>query len=380
MIEKQCTVSGAKLFLLLLGLTVVLSGCSELSLSSLLKGEERGAFAIVEREVHLQPAEEFTLTATGGFRPYVFILENGIGQLNSTSGHFVAPGTLNGEAIVDIPVTAVDFVGARTTALLRLYNRFSVHPRLFEVAAGGGTALVMEVSGGIGPYTFDLDDGAAMWTGDPGDAIQVLEYEPPGTPGLYEIQVRDGIGNQITARVTVYSADQLRIAPASTSVVLTGGPQTRGFDISGGIPPYNQPTHTPAGFGSLNWLVGSDEFSFTVNSAGSATITVTDSAGTAAHATVVVVSDAPQPLSMSPSSVTLQAGGSANFLVTGGIPPYAFEARPGAHSTLQQVSTNVVRFVLSDSLPPPFRNRTWEIVVTDAAGASVISNAHTVTP
>ncbi len=377
MIRKLLGGRTVKLILLFLGTVVFLSACSELSLFAILEGEEGGSFSIAEREVHLQASNEFTLTASGGVRPYSFRLDNGIGQIDSPTGRFVAPAMLNGA--VDVTVTAVDYTGARATALFKLYDRFSAHPRSFEIAANGAGPQIINVSGGIGDYSVDLDagGGSAGWAGSPEGT---LEYSPPGTPGSYEIRVRDEIGNLITVRATVYSADELRISPSSKTVVLDpGDDEDLSFTISGGTSAYDSLTQQPAGFGSLNWTEGSDSFNFTVNATGSATISVTDADGNLAQATVVVVSEEPEPLFMSPSSVTLQAGGSANFHVSGGVPPYVFDHSPNAQSTLEQISTNVVRFTLSDSLPPPFRDRTWEITATDAAGESTSSNARTST-
>ncbi|MCA1755478.1 MAG: hypothetical protein LC641_12455, partial [Spirochaeta sp.] len=205
-----------------------------------------------------------------------------------------------------------------------------------------------------------------------------LEFTSPAEPGAYEIRVHDEIGNQITVRATVYSTTELRISPSSMTVVLDpGDDEDLDFTISGGTTPYNEPTQQPEDFGIFDW--DGDEFDYTVSAVGSATITVADDDGNVAQATVVVVSEDPEPLFMSPSSVTLQAGGSANFHVSGGVPPYQFDHDPNAQSTLEQISASVVRFTLNDSLPPPFQDKTWEITVTDAAGESTSSNARTST-
>ncbi|MCA1753904.1 MAG: hypothetical protein LC641_04210, partial [Spirochaeta sp.] len=109
MIDRISRIHTVKLFLLFLGLALFLSACSDLSLLAILDGEEGGRFTITEREVHLQASNEFTLTANGGVQPYAFRLENGVGQIDSTTGRFLAPAIVNGA--VDVSVIAVDYTG-----------------------------------------------------------------------------------------------------------------------------------------------------------------------------------------------------------------------------------------------------------------------------
>ncbi|MFP4565782.1 MAG: hypothetical protein ACLFNX_04715 [Spirochaetaceae bacterium] len=358
----------------LLGAVALIASCGDVSLYSLLESEEGGEFSLGANEIHLQAGNEYTITAKGGFTPYHFELDGGVGELQSSTGHYTAPSDLTDGEVVDVPVKAADSMGETGAALIRLYERLSANPNAFEISEDD--SLEIEVGGGIGEYEFEVDEGSVVWDDENGE----LEYTAPETAGSDSVRVYDEIGNRLTVDITVYteSGGELHIAPSSRTLVLEN-PQTVDFDILGGTEPYVDVSvdTDPGDLGVLDWDSGDDDFSFTLSSAGTAVFTVEDSDGATAEASLVAVEEDPEPLVLSPSSVTVSAGGSAEFSASGGVPPYEFTVDPGAHITLERTGDDRVRANLKESLPPPFRDHTWELTVTDAQGQKSSSNVRT---
>ncbi len=382
----------------LLTVTVVtlafLAACSETSLQSLLEGEEGGGFELTTREVHLETSDEYTLSARGGFKPYFFDLDNGVGEIDTSSGRFRSPESLNDELLIEVPVSAMDNAGATDTAKVLLYERLSASPRTLEVPADENfEANPITVWGGFGSYTFDLETedgetatgvtGSAEFDEDPDDEDRmILRYTSPENPGTIFLSIRDELANRVTVEITVHPDDELRVIPSSKTVVLNGVPAPLEFQVIGGTGAADdyEVIVEPEGVGSVSEIEANATFTFefTPSGEGTATITVTDDAGagTEVDATVHVVTDEPDALRLSPSSVTVAPGSSADFSASGGVPPYDFRVRPGGGVNLEEIDDSTARVTMREDLPPGQANGSWEVIVTDSRSERVSSTLH----
>ncbi|MGM0674490.1 MAG: hypothetical protein ACQETQ_07350 [Spirochaetota bacterium] len=370
---------------LIVAATAFLAACGEASLLNMVEGDQGGEFSLNEQEVHLQSGGEFTLHAQGGIKPYTFELEQEVGTLESSTGRYAAPEAFENGTVIDVPVNVSDYAGETASALFRLYERLSVTPRSFEIESGSENTREITVSGGVPDYELEFGFEESRLTQDDGS----LTYEAPdsGDPETESFRVYDSIGNRITVNVEVFTVDTLRITTEdSLTVDLGEGGDTLDFTVTGGFGSYAEPATTDDSddIGELtwdgSWENDSDEFSFDVDSPGTATIEVTDDAAPTpetAAVTVSAVNEEPEDLSLTPSSVTLSEGGNVEFTASGGVPPYEFEVDHDAQNTVEQVSEDSYEFTLSGDLPKPFQDHTWEISVTDAQGETSSSNVHT---
>ena len=74
-VYRKCTSCGRSpllctAILIVLGLSLVLAGCGELSLTQLLENEESGEFRVNLADANLSVGSTIDISATGGFKPY----------------------------------------------------------------------------------------------------------------------------------------------------------------------------------------------------------------------------------------------------------------------------------------------------------------------
>lgn len=153
------------------------------------------------------------------------------------------------------------------------------------------------------------------------------------------------LGNKVTV-------DKLLISPATATIPVNGSIT---FTATGGAPPYT--FSMVSGVGSINASTGV----YTSPTAGTEKVQVKDKQGGTSAATVTVTSTG-GPLAITPSSVSLNAGGSMTFVATGGTPPYTFSltatgsnppmptinATTGAYTAGSTIGSDTVR--VTDSL------------------------------
>lgn len=361
----------------------LLSGCSEISISSLLEGEEDGPFSLNTNEVRLQVGQEYTIVAQGGYKPYSFTLDSDFGKLDSSTGRYTAPADLPIGETEKVKITATDYVGSTLSAEITVEDELTINPNEATIETEETTTFT--VSGGFGDYGFLVEYGTAEWTGPASEGSRELEYTAPaevpdgGESGTDTVTIFSGEGDSVTADVTVEAQDELTITPSTEAVFLeTGGDsQTVDFEIHGGTGDYTTVEHDYGESGDIEWENGAAEFTYTVypsSSEGTATITVTDSDDATAQATVEVVEEEPEELTIEPSSVLLPAepGESQEFTVTGGVPDYRIRIVPGGGNYFEfDVDGNTATFLFTDTPPPGHSNGTWNITVTDADNETV---------
>ncbi|MGZ3775551.1 MAG: Lcl domain-containing protein [Pseudobdellovibrionaceae bacterium] len=335
------------------------------------------ALTIVPTTKTLSAGEAFTFNAVGGTSPYIFSLVSGSGSINSSTGLYIAPGAA-GLATVRVE----DALGNHNDALITILNPLSITPPSISLIKNG--VITFTASGGTGPYTYSVISGEGSVNATSG------AFSASAMTGITTVRVTDSLGNIKDATVLVHEG--LTISPFTKILAVN---QVFSFTASGGVPPYtytltsgvgivsSSGTYSAGGAGAAvvrvtdkagstseaNIIVNSalsisptsktlavnNSFTFsaaggvppyiysvlsgsgTVSSSGdykapttstTAVVRVTDSASNTADATVTVN----DPLAISPSTVTLAAGGTQSFVTAGGVPPYAYSIISGGGS------------------------------------------------
>ncbi|TVR04322.1 MAG: hypothetical protein EA403_05100 [Spirochaetaceae bacterium] len=337
----------------------LLAACGEISLYAVLEAEEPGPFRMSQNEVLLPLQGEYTLTATGGFRPYTFELETDptTGTVNERSGLFRAP-----ESSTVASVVATDRFGARSLTRVRVYPPFRVTPQAIAVQVGVDRSVT--VSGGVGVVQIVHDETRGTVVPEPGG----VKYTAPAEAGdgTDRFELVDEVGNSAVVVVTLFAADALRLTAVPENRVIqpdgqvvftaSGGSSTYTFSVAS---PYNSEDHLE---------IDDDTATFSpVGGTQDAFVTVTDTSDPQQSVTarVIVIAEPgpdPQPLSISPSGGSFLSGTAIEFTASGGIPPYTFErVGPGSGQPVP-VGTDKARYTVSR--PPPLTR----IRLTDHAG------------
>ncbi len=158
----------------------------------------------------------------------------------------------------------------------------------------------------------------------------------------------NALGNKVT---TV----RLAISPASTTIPVNGAVT---FTATGGVPPYT--FLIVSGPGTINSSTGQYIASA---AAGPVVVQVKDTQGATSNASITVTSTA-GPLTLTPTSASVNVSGSLTFIATGGTPPYSFSlqsagsgpplptvnATTGAYTTGGSVGADVVKVTDSTGL------------------------------
>lgn len=153
----------------------------------------------------------------------------------------------------------------------------------------------------------------------------------------------DASGDGGTAASTLSLQDATVAPNASVNLIPTGG-----------VPPYTFTLQSAIG----GTIVNNNTYAtFTAaGTTGSVTITVTDTANASATATVTVAG-VPGALVVSPLTATVATGGSVNYVVSGGVPPYTYTATAGSF--------------VGAKFTAPSSAQTVTVTITDSATHSV---------
>ncbi|MCM2277184.1 MAG: hypothetical protein NDJ89_03845 [Oligoflexia bacterium] len=258
--------------------------------------------AIAPGSIFLQKGSGIVFSGSGGLPSYSFAVLSGGGTINSSTGAYTAPSTA-GAATVQL----ADALGGTATASVTIYDGLAISP--FSRVMTVGSSATFSSAGGVSPYSYSVISGGGTIHASSG------VYTAPGAAGTTTVRVTDAQGNTSDAAVTIRPA--LSISPTSKTLSVGNGAT---FAAAGGIPPYSY--SLAAGTGTISASSGD----YTApGTPGTATVRVTDAAGATADATVTVNG----PISLSPASTQLVAGGSRTFTASGGVAPYAYSVAAG---------------------------------------------------
>ena len=247
------------------------------------------------------PLGTLTFSASGGSGSsftWSISTNNSNGSIDS-SGNYTAGST--GGVTDTIKVT--DSLGNTATIMVSITAALAIHPTTASVTPLGSKTF--SASGGTGSYTFDLQTNAS------GGNVSSTSgaYTAGSTGGVTDVvRVTDTNGATATANVSVTAG--VSITPAAPSVAPLGG---IAFSASGG-----------SGSG-YKWAIGPNNSGGSINvstgayvagstSSVSDTVTVTDSLGNTANASISVGGG----LAITPATPSTPPKGSLTFSVSGG--------------------------------------------------------------
>jgi len=318
--------------LMVLGLSLVLTSCGDLSLNTLLENQEPGELHMSPRSTTVVIGTSITLQGYGGFKPYSYAkgLGTGDGDLETKTG--VLTTTSTGSLIIEV----TDYFGKEAQGTVEiiiqlkiLYAGQPAEQLIFALPDPPPLELDFGHSGGLGPYVYSVEGSGASIDPDTG------EFSTSGI-GEFIVDVSDSLGNSSVAMVKVLDVGgPLTISPEVTyvlkddTVVFTAynyDPLSYSFSVqppgAGTITSTTPATYTAPSFETVETIVLSDDVT-----------TVT--------AKVHVLSSDPPPLSISPVSFgeNLEYGETVTFTASGGFPPYTFWLEyDGAHGTLVKIN------------------------------------------
>jgi hypothetical protein len=223
-----------------------------------------------------------------------------------------------------------------------------------------GSNVTYPVSGGTPPYAV-VADSVGIVSATLTDSVLGISAISVGSSSVI---VSDAKGNKLTVAVTVPTIP-LFTPPSSVTVPI--GVTTVAYTITGGTQPYVALTSNP---GVMTTALGKDGKSFTITgvAGGSAQVGISDAKG--ALVTVsVTVPDVPLATT-APATLTLAAGSTVSYPVTGGVAPYTVVT-----DSLGLVSAIINQSVLNISA---ISAGTVSVIVSDSTGTKLPTIAVTV--
>lgn len=178
-----------------------------------------------------------------------------------------------------------------------------------------GETTTFSASGGTSPYTFSVEPGE-------GTIGQNGLYQAPGMEGTYIVTVTDATGDSTEATVMVTTSVPLSVSPASITVAAG---TTVTLVASGGTGAYN--ISRWAGSGVFHFTPGTSTATYVSYYVDNALIRVTSGSE---EVFAMIVSNAPPPLQITPSSITLPPDTSFTFTATGGAGSYTWDCGSGS--------------------------------------------------
>ena len=354
-------------------LSLILTGCGDISLNMLLETEEPGELRASPAVAAVPTGSTVTIKGQGGFKPYTYEKESGSGFFDAKTGVYTTPGIAE---YAEFRVT--DGFGRTDTSRIEVIAPLKLKVNNEDAAQITVLDTDPDVGFAVDPVEFDADGGKIL----PGnkyryflDGIPVVPTEisaagewifTPPAADTYQVEVFDDLDNSdlvVVTVVDVVTGGELAISP--TEVQVEQG-QTVLF-----VPINVQGTAVySATAGSFNPL-NPNEYISPSPFTGTVTVTLTDDAtGDWVTATVHVIGVDPATLELvlSPSSADLKNGDEMVFSVSGGISPYTFWLRPGSKGDLVKINTTEALYTA-----PSSGNANDQIWVADDVGTPPVS-------
>lgn len=261
------------------------------------------ALAISPAVQTLAPFAQLNFTSSGGVGPYVFSRVSGFGSITA-DGIYTAPG-ISGTEIIRVS----DSLGNTSDATITISAALSIAPSSKTLAVNN--MFTFSATGGLGPYTYSMVSGG-------GSISASGDYTAPPFASTDIVQVTDSLGATSQSTITVNAA--VAISPVTKTLAVQN---TFIFTATNGVGALS--FSIVAGGGTINSFTGA----YTApNTAGSATVRVTDSMGNTSDASVTINS----ALAISPSTKALSQNLTFTFTATGGVSPYTFSMHSGLGS------------------------------------------------
>ncbi|MBO0950121.1 hypothetical protein [Fibrella forsythiae] len=278
-----------------------------------------------------------SLTVSGGTLPYSYSWSNGqsTSLLSGLSAGLYSVMVVDGNgcsmvsALTVSQPAALSLIGRQTNV-----NCSGSADGTISLTISGGTS-----SSGTFPYTY-------AWVNDDASFMASTSMVSGLAAGAYSVTVTDANGCNQTDRFVIEQPDLLTVSGLPTSVSCAGQPATVTTEVRGGAGPY-----------SYSWSNGTTTATVVSLTAGTYSLTVTDTNGCTASAAISVVQPPPFGVNaiVKPVICNGSATGSINVTLEGATPGPA--AQPYSYSW----STGVVTEDLAN-----LAAGTYSLTVTDA--------------
>lgn len=238
-------------------------------------------FSVTPASWSLQTSQSRSFTVSGGVPPYtVLSVDLGAADIPGIPGDrldYTAPASGGTDAI-----RVSDSIGNLLVVSVTVLEAGELAVQLSAPTVEVGQTLTVTAVGGTSPFTYTATAGSMNPAGPtPGAAI----FTAPMSAGTVTITVTDSTlptpkTKDVAVLVTAEPVPPLAISPTGATAVKDTG--TVNFSASGGVPPYA--FAVALGKGSIDSTTGL----YTAGGPGKDEVTVTDSVGTQAVATVRV--------------------------------------------------------------------------------------------
>lgn len=185
--------------LIVLALSLFLSGCGNISLSQLLEKQEPGELGITPQTATIGEGSSIEITGKGGFKPYTFSVTAGsIDEIDAIT-YYTAP---NSPDVATIMVT--DGFSNVATATIEVVSSSGLSfPEAMTIGVGENTGYVL-ATGGTPPYTFSLVGEGTL--GFHHLLLDRVKFTAPGFATTAYVWVEDSLGTQRKLTVAVVEA------------------------------------------------------------------------------------------------------------------------------------------------------------------------------
>ncbi|MDY6971657.1 MAG: SBBP repeat-containing protein [Thermodesulfobacteriota bacterium] len=322
------------------------------------------AIAVTPPTLSITEGDMVTVSISGGESPYSASSSNTSVATASVSGSTVTI-TGNGEGAATVTVTDNNSISASISVTVSaLTPLLSISPSSIDITEGDmGT---VSISGGESPYGASSSNTSVATASVSGSTVTITG----NGEGAATVTVTDNNFSSASISVTI-SALTLLLSVSPSSIGITEG-DTDTVSISGGESPYsasssNISVATASVSGGIVTITGTGE--------GSATVTVTDNNFSSASISVTV-SASIQPLSVTPSNLTITEGNTGHLRITGGTGFYRVS------SSETSIVTAVLGGAVSGETPVSVIGKsegTATVIITDANYATA-SSVVTVSP
>jgi len=269
---------------------------------------------------------------------------------------FTAPATVPSGGICTVSASAAGVsIGSVNITITAPLVPLSVQPGTQSISGVAGGTAVFTIFGGVAGYTvtspnpaiaFNVTKGNGIWnvTNSGGTFTVTVPPNAVTTDTNVALTVIDQAGTTVAATLTITGPNPLLITPNIASIASSGSAQTLTFNISGGVAPYITTSSDPSKAFNASGTPAAGVWDHTTSgstpngtpiivtfpanvTAGAApvTLTVFDSLGNTASASITIIAPPAAALHISPNIVSVVSSGSSQtltFTISGGTAPY----------------------------------------------------------
>ncbi|MCI5057930.1 MAG: M43 family zinc metalloprotease [Flavobacteriales bacterium] len=271
-----------------------------------------------------------TASTTGGAAPFTYAWSNGATSQtvnNLAAGVYIVSVTDDNNCVKTFSVTLVS-------------NEPAISDSIVDASCGGGNdgAVLLNVSGGTSPYTYNWSNGS--------NAANLTNV----ATGNYDLTLTDAGGCQIVASYTVNNAGGLGSQASSVNTNCSNSCDgSASVSGQGGTSPY-----------SYSWSNGASGTNINGLCPGTYYASVTDAAGCVSIEQVLINSSQNMIMSSSVTDATCNnSNGSATANATGGTAPYSY-------SWINSNGIQVGLTATATGLDPDV----YDVIISDATGCS----------